>query len=127
MSNYQIRSYKKQNGVSLVGAAIMIALIFFILVIAMKIFPAYSEFMAVKKELHAMSTEPLSTMSKVEIGRSFDKRASIDDIKSVTGADLIIEKNSTGETVVSVQYQVKTPVIGNVSTLIDFSTSSDAK
>ena len=127
MQNHQPYSFKKQRGVTLIGAAIMIAVILFIAVIAMKMFPAYTEFMAVKKVIHAMGTESLSTMSKKEISQMFDKRASIDDIKSVTGADLIIEKNSTGETVVSVQYQVKTPVMGNVSTLIDFSTSSDAK
>lgn len=127
MPNKQANSVKKQTGMTMIGAVIVIAAVIFLAIIAMKMMPSYIEFMAVKKVIHAMSTESLSSMNKKEISRAFDRRASIDDIKSVKGTDLIIEKGSSGETVVSVQYQVITPVMGNVSTLIDFSASSDDK
>lgn len=127
MPNKQVNPVKKQTGMTMIGAVIVIAAVIFLAVIAMKMLPSYIEFMAVKKVMHAMGTESLSSMSKKEISQAFNRRASIDDIKSVKGEDLIIEKGGSGGTVVSVQYQVITPVMGNVSTLINFATSSDAK
>ena len=66
-------------------------------------------------------------MSKKEIMNSFDKRADTSYVSVIQSSDLTIDKNSTGETVVSAQYQVVKPLFGNVSVLLDFATSSDGK
>jgi hypothetical protein len=36
-------------------------------------------------------------------------------------------KNGAGETTVSVQYQVITPLFGNISVMMDFNASADSK
>jgi hypothetical protein len=39
----------------------------------------------------------------------------------------VIEKDDSGSTVVSVQYRVIKPLVGNVSVILDFAASSSAK
>jgi len=118
---------KKQSGATMLGMLIVGAMIVFVALIVMKAVPAYTEFMSVKKVLRAMQHDSLNGMSNKEIKDSFDKRASIDYIDTVKGSDLNIEKGEGGETVVTVDYQIVKPVIGNVSMLIDFSARSDGK
>ena len=125
--NKQQSNAKNQKGITFIGVLIIAALLIFIAIVGMKMMPAYMEYMAVKKVIRAMGQEQLSTMNKNEIVKSFNRRKSIDDIKSVTAGDLMVEKNETGNTVVSVEYQVVQPIMGNVSALIDFKASSDDK
>lgn len=120
LKNYRV-DHKIQNGFTLTGLVVVSALLIVIALIGMKVVPAYMEFLSVKKVLTAMKQEPLDTMSKSEIMKSFDKRANIAYISVVKGSDLTIEKTSTG-TAVNVEYQVIKPIAGNLSVLIDFST-----
>lgn len=117
----------KQGGATLLGMLIVGAMIVFVALIIMKMVPAYTEFFSLKKVLVAMDQEPLNEMSKKDIITAFNKKASTAYIDSVSGADLLVEKNVAGDTVVSVEYQVIKPIMGNVSVLIDFSASSDGK
>lgn len=117
-------NFKKQSGATLLGMLIVGAMIVFVALIVMKMTPAYTEFMSVKKVLMAMKQEPLSSMSNKEIKDSFDRRANIAYVETVKGSDLNIEKGADGETVVTVDYQVVKPIMGNVSVLIDFSARS---
>lgn len=125
LKNYRV-DHKTQNGFTLTGLVVVSALLIVIALIGMKVVPAYMEFLSVKKVLTAMKQEPLDTMSKNEIMKSFDKRANIAYISIVKGSDLTIEKTSTG-TVVNVEYQVIRPIAGNLSVLIDFSTANNPK
>ncbi|MDP2071041.1 DUF4845 domain-containing protein [Methylotenera sp.] len=130
MHHYQINqqhSAKKQAGATLLGMLFVGGLIVFVALIAMKIFPAYQEYFSVKTVMRAMNKEPLSTMSKREIQDSFNRRADTGYITVIKGADLSIDKNSSGETVVSAQYQVVKPLFGNISVLMDFNATSDGK
>lgn len=69
----------------------------------------------------------VGTMSKGEIISSFDKRADAGYVTVITGKDLEISKGADGDTVVTARYQVTTPILGNVSALMDFQTSTDSK
>lgn len=111
---------KKQHGATFLGMLIVGAMIVFIALIVMKMAPVYTEFFSVKNVIKAMKSESLSEMSKQEIMRSFDKRANVAYIDSVTGSDLIVEKGADGETVISVEYRIERPVMGNVSVVMDF-------
>ena len=119
---------KQQRGASMIGMAFIIGIILLALVVAMKVVPAFTEFMSIKNILTNMSQGGvLNGQSKSEIISAFEKRASIDDVQSVRGQDLEISTNEAGATVVSVDYQVVRPVMGNVSALIEFSASSNGK
>jgi hypothetical protein len=119
---------KKQRGATFLGMVIVAGAIIFLAMIAMKMAPAYIEFMSVKKVLKAMGNDPaLNSMSTKEVRQSFEKRQSIDDIKSVTKDDIVVNKNESGTNVVTADYQVKTPLFANVTVLLDFHASSDGK
>ena len=118
---------KKQTGATMFGMMFVAAALVFTALIAMKVFPAYQEYFSVKTVISAMKQEPLNEMSKKAIQDSFNKRASIGYVSVVKGEDLTIEKDGSGQTVVSVEYQVVKPLFGNISIVIDFATSSDGK
>ena len=130
MPNYKKLKYnlrKKQKGATFIGMLFIGGILVFVTLIVMTIFPAYTEFFSVKSVMQSMKKESLSTMSKKEIMDAFNRRASTSYISVVSGNDLSIDKTSTGETVVSVKYQVTKPLVGNVSILLDFSASSSGK
>ena len=115
---------KKQKGITLVGMLLVATGIFFVAVILMKIVPAYIEYYSVKKVLSAMANDPaFPGMSIQEIRVSFDRRANIDNITAVKGADLDISKVD-GEPVATAEYSVKTPLFGNLSAWMDFKGST---
>ena len=120
-------SHKKQAGATLLGMLFVGAMLFFVAIIAMKIFPAYQEYFSVKTVIRAMNKESLSSMSKKEIQDSFNKRADTSYVTVIHGTDLIMGKNSSGETTVAAQYQVITPLFGNISVMMDFNASADGK
>ena len=120
----KMNSLKRQQGATFLGMVIIAGILIFAAIIGMKMAPAYIEYMSVKKVLHVMGQDSLSSMSKKEIKDSYTKRASMDDIKSVTSDDLVIEKDETGGTVISTQYKVIKPIMGNVSVILDFAATS---
>jgi hypothetical protein len=122
-----LNNRKTQGGATFLGMLIVGAMLVFVALVVMKMVPAYTEFMSVKKVMKAMHDEPLEDMTKPEIRESFDKRASTAYIDSVKGSDLSVEKGLDGKTVVSVEYQITKPIMGNVSVLMDFAASSDGK
>ena len=123
----QLTSYKKQVGATLLGMLFLGGILFFVALIAMKIFPAYQEYFSVKTAIQAMNRESLNGMSKKDIQADFNRRADVGYISVIRGSDITIEKDSTGETKVSAQYQVTTPLFGNISALMDFSVTADGK
>jgi hypothetical protein len=123
--NKYTKQHKNQRGATLIGMALIAGALIFVAIIAMKMAPAYIEFMSVKKVLQAMQQESLGSLSKKEIKDSFDRRRNVAYVEVVSGDDLIIEKNDTGNTVVSVQYQVTKPIVANVSVVMDFEASTD--
>jgi Domain of unknown function (DUF4845) len=113
---------RKQKGLGIVSIFFLLALLFVGAIIAMKCFPVYLEYFAVKRTFAAMSSE-IKNASAKEVKDKFQARASIDDIKSITANDLEISKEG-GVTVVSTVYQVTVPLFANVSLLLDFHAST---
>jgi hypothetical protein len=115
---------RQQRGLSMIGLVIWGIVIVFVALVAMKLIPAYTEFITIKKILTDIGSESgVKSMSNADIRERFAKRAMIDNITTVTPADLNISRES-GKTVVSVNYTFQTPLVGNLSLLADFSASS---
>jgi hypothetical protein len=116
----------KQRGITFIGLVFVMATLGLVVVLGMKLMPAYLEYFSVKKAIVKIANEPtFSTMSKKDIVDEFDRSATIDDIKVVKGSDLEVSKDDAGP-VVTIEYQATVPLIANVSALIDFSTSTDS-
>ena len=113
----------KQRGISFLVVFLIGVVLALVAVGAMKIAPAYQDFMTAKKDMLAVAGSEGRTGSVVDIRKAFDRRADIDSITVVTGADLDISKDG-GDTVISFAYTKKIPLFANVSLLIDFAASS---
>jgi hypothetical protein len=113
---------------SFIGLVLVIALGISIVLIGVKLVPAYIEFFSVKKILTAIAKDPgFETMSPAEIRKSFERRLAIDYVTAVDSKDLEITKED-GNNVVSVEYSQKIPLAFNVSACLDFEAStSDVK
>ncbi len=115
---------KNQRGMSFIALLILVVLGVSITLLVVKLSPAYIEFFSVKKVMSAMSKDPaFASMGPKEIRESFDRRATIDYITTVTGKDLDLSKDN-GQNVASVDYAQKIPLLLNISACLDFSAST---
>jgi hypothetical protein len=80
--------------------------------------PIYLEYMSVARALEQMSKEGGAT-SPNELRQSFDRRANIDNITTISAKDLEIKRVSEGWTV-RAYYRSEAPFIANVSLVADF-------
>lgn len=116
----------KQTGMTMIGILFIGILVVFAALVTMRMVPAYIEYGSIVKVLKAISNDPdFKTMSISDIRKSFDRRATIDNITEVKGEDLDISKDG-GEVVVEATWSAKKPIVGNVSVVMDF-TASTAK
>ena len=113
----------KQRGVSFPVVFLVFVVVALAAIGGMKIFPAYSEFLTTKKAIGAVAVSEGRAGSILEIRKAFDRRANIDNITTVAGADLDISKEG-GDLIISFAYAKKIPMFNNVSVVIDFAAST---
>lgn len=114
----------RQRGRGLLALIFWALVSVFVFMVALKLLPVYKENMTIKTTLSAMASDSiLQNGGEGEIRRLFNKRAEIDDISSVSGGDLEIDKED-GKIVLGITYSVKTPIFANISLNIDFNESS---
>ena len=114
---------RKQHGVSLQGLIVTLAVLGFLAVMAAKLVPSYIDYFAVKKMFATMEQAGDFKGSVRDIRKSFDTRNTIESVNDVKGDDLEIGKEG-GETVVSVSWSKKIPMVGNLSACLDFYVTS---
>lgn len=90
----------QSRGMSLIGMLVIAMMIGALGLVAIQIVPTYSEFQAVEKAADKAS----AGTTVLEIRNLFDKAASIDDIRSISGKDLVVTKEGD-KVVVSFSYQ----------------------
>lgn len=111
---------KKQQGLSLIGLIFVGGVLVFLAILGMKVLPSYVEFFTIQKHIKELGR---SGGAPKEIQMNFDKRASIDDITSISGRDLEVTKN--GDSVeISASYEKRVPLFANVSLLFEFEANS---
>jgi hypothetical protein len=110
---------QKQRGLSLTGLLLVCGLVIVLALLGFKLFPAYAEYITVKKALSDIVRNPEYRSSTREIQAAFERRVTIDNIKAVGSKDLEIAKQ--GDSVsVSANWSVKVPIMYNLSACMDF-------
>jgi len=114
----------KQRGISLTGLLIICVVLIAVALIGFKVFPAYAEFFTVKKVIGDIARNPeMKGASPKEISDAFDRRATIDTIKSLGGRDLEVSKQGDRSSI-RASWSVKVHLFYNVSACIDFEATS---
>jgi hypothetical protein len=115
----------RQRGLTMFGFLFVAIVMVTVVMLALKLVPAYIEFFSVKKILATMGQESeLRSKSNAEIRSDFSRRASVGYVTVVKPEDISIDRHS-GVPVISADYTFRTKLVGNVSLVVDFSASSD--
>ena len=114
-----------QQGVTVVGMVLIAAGIVFVVIMTLKLVPAYIEYATIQNHLRELARAPDTiTASPREIITAFNRRAQIDDITAVDGRDLNIVREG-GNLILSTYYESRVKLFGNISACIEFEASSD--
>ncbi len=109
-----------QRGMTGVGWLIVLALIGFFIMLALKLVPIYLENYNVKTVLNSLKEEPYITKkSPMEIKRLLKKRFDISYINGVDSNKVTIKKHK-GVMDIGIAYQVRSHIVGNVDLLVSF-------
>lgn len=115
-----MQTLKSQQGMTAIGWIIVLGLIAFFVLLALRLTPGYLEFMTVKGALESLGNEPdITRKTPAEIRSMLSRRFDINDVESITSKDVYIE-NVDGRLRVGVDYEVRVPVLGNVDAVTTF-------
>jgi type II secretory pathway pseudopilin PulG len=106
----------RQRGMSLIGLIFVGLIVVFLLILGSKVVPAVVEYIAIERAVQKIKNEGTTVR---DIQTAFERHRTIDDITSITAADLDITKEGD-KIVISYAYQKKIPILDNVSLVIDF-------
>ncbi len=115
---------RTQRGIGFFGVLVLLIAIVFVAIVGMKVAPAYIEYFSIKKAVTGMvESGELRNATVADVRKAFDRRAIVDEIRSIQGSDLEITKEGS-EIVLAFAYEKRIPLFYNISVLIDFQGSS---
>ncbi len=110
-----------QQGLTAISVILILAMIGFFATIAIRLFPIYMEHFNVASHLESLAEESgITKKTNSEILNTLSKRFSIDDVKNVTNENIFIERNKDGSMLIAIEYEVRTPALGNVDMVVSF-------
>lgn len=111
----------KQNGFTLVGLILVLALIGVITLSILKVFPVYMEHLAVKTAIEAIESDPSTKqLTAKQIRALFSKKLDMNQVTSVSAKNVKINR-SVSDITMKVEYEVRKDYIGNVDIILSFS------
>lgn len=115
----------KQSGVTLLGFLIIVVVVGFFAYMAMKLLPSYSEYMGVTKAMNQIATEGTNGKSLDEIRRNLMFKLGFQYVGDATikPADITIQRDAGGTSVLSVAYDKQIPFLYNIDFLLHFNKS----
>lgn len=114
----------KQRGMSVAGVVLAIAAALFVVILGMKMVPAYIHSMQIQRIFQTIIADPgMQNASVKDILESYSKRATMDYISDITADDIEVSKDAASLSL-SASYTVKIPVIANVSLILEFNPSA---
>ena len=110
-----------QRGLGLIGWLVALALVGFAVLVGFRLGPVYLEYYAVRSSVRSLDKDvDLVSKSPGEIWALLDKRFYLNDVKAVRKEDVKILKRPE-LTIISLDYEVKRHLLGNVDVLVSFS------
>lgn len=113
---------QSQRGITLIGFAIVLCVGGFFAYCAMKLVPAYSEYMGVVKSMEQLAKEPgVSAQDPAQIRAMLELKFSVQyvDSESIPSSNIKVVKQG-GSTSVRVFYDKRVDFLANVDLLISF-------
>jgi hypothetical protein len=118
-----MQSRNKQQGLTFISWLLVLIMVGMFVMIGIKITPVYLEHFAVKKTLESLKQEPMiSRKSLREIRKMLMHRLDMNSIYDLK-KDQVIIKRSGGVTTITVVYEERRNIMGNLSLVMTFDDS----
>ena len=109
-----------QRGMTLIGWLLTLVLIGYFVLLVLRLAPGYLEYLNVAKTLESLHSESaLADMTPTQIRTIIAKRFDVNDVHSISPKHVNIKKQG-GKITVGVDYEVRAPMLGNVSLVTHF-------
>jgi hypothetical protein len=111
---------RAQQGLTLIGFAMVLAVAGCVAYLAMRVVPMYLEYMQVVKAMEGVAQEPgVETMDPERIHINLGKRFNIGYVETIDQKDVKIVRDTNGMSL-SVAYDVRKPVVSNIDLIAHF-------
>jgi hypothetical protein len=115
----------KQGGASFLSWIVIAALVSAVGLIAARVAPAYVDYMTIVKLIEALPNDQVHTMSKTEIREALNKRFLINNIRDLDVNQIVDIDHKRDHTELSLRYEVRQPLIYNISVVVSFNRTFD--
>jgi len=119
-SHRQIGNAARQTGLSGLGIVFAIAALVAVVVLTLRIGPAYIDFQTLRSVMEGLPGPEVHTMDKRAIIESLDKRFKINNLRSFKARDVVKIDRTKTETKLSVSYEVREPLMFNADIVLTF-------
>lgn len=107
-----------QRGMTVIGMLLLLIVIAFVVLIAMKVVPMYIQYFSIKSTIESIRKEPqLAQMSTQDIQNAIQKRFDIGYVDNITARDLKIRNENRGR-VLDLEYQDERELFYGLSILL---------
>jgi hypothetical protein len=113
---------RRQAGLSLLGLLLAAFVVVVVALVGMRVVPSALEYRAIVSAVNKVGSGGANTPRDVQV--AFDRFAAVDDIRSIAGKDLLVERQPDGTMSVSFQYEKRIPLYGPASLVIDYQGSN---
>ncbi len=111
---------RTQTGMTLLSFVMVLAVVGFAAYVAMRLFPMYQEYYAVKSSLKGLANEQgVADMDPARIQELFFRRLNMNYSSNIKPADVKIERMEGGWNM-TVVYEVRRPLVGNLDVVGNF-------
>ncbi|UTA46284.1 DUF4845 domain-containing protein [Simiduia sp. 21SJ11W-1] len=116
----------QQLGMSSLNLILVLAVAGFFLMCAFKLVPVYSENQYIVSALESLrdKDKPVSQMSPSEIKHHLSNFYMINGVRSVGSSNIEIERERN-RNIITINYEVRVPLIYNISVVVDFQNYMD--
>ena len=117
----------RQQGLTFIGYLIILSIVGFFVLIALKLTPVYLEYFRVKRQVESLVDESgLKEKAAVEVRNLLKRRFGVDDIENIPPDQIKIDKKEA-EMKIQITWARQVHMMGNVDALVSFDIKRDVR
>ncbi|CAK0769657.1 putative DUF4845 domain-containing protein [Gammaproteobacteria bacterium] len=114
-----------QRGMTFWGVLVIMAMVGFFVLLAMRLLPVYGDDLKINKALEALKTGTEGRTREVLV-EQFLRQLDVNDIRSIRPEDLKLEPRDSGFSA-NLNYEIRVPILYNVDAMVKFSHHQDIR
>jgi hypothetical protein len=121
MRNHRkINTFPNQDGMSGLGMVSTVAIVIVFVVLTLRLAPHYIDFQTLRAVMDDLPGPQVHEMEKRAILETLEKRFKINNLRSFTARDVVTIDRNKGGTTISVDYEIREPLLFNADIVLVF-------